>query len=115
MGQSPDEHKPFLEVAPWLVALFKQDYGLDNEGERIRHYYVNESVGIAAGMFLTAVHQAGLVALTHTPSPMGFLKQILNRPDNETPCLLMPVGYPEPGVQVPDLHRKALEEVLVRQ
>ena len=110
-----DENKPFLEVAPWLVVLFKQDYGLGKQGARIRHYYVAESVGIAAGMFLTAVHQSGLVALTHTPSPMGFLTQILNRPDNETPCLLMPVGYPKPGVEVPDLRRKPLDEVLVLQ
>ena len=93
--------------------LFRQDYGYDDTGERLRHYYVAESVGIAAGLFLTAVHQAGLVALTHTPSPMRFLKRILERPDNETACLLIPVGYPASGVRVPDLKRKLIEEVLV--
>ena len=108
-----DAHKPFLEIAPWLVVLFRQNYGRGPAGERIRHYYVGESVGIAAGLFLTAVHHAGMVALTHTPSPMGFLKEILRRPENETACLLMPVGYPAPDAQVPDLRRKALDEVLV--
>ena len=108
-----DEHKPFLESAPWLVVLFRQNYGLGPAGERIRHYYVAESVGIAAGLFLTAVHHAGLVALTHTPSPMGFLREVLRRPDNETACLLMPVGYPAPDARVPDLRRKALDDVLV--
>lgn len=108
-----DEHKPFLEVAPWLVVLFKQTSGVGPSGERVRHYYVSESVGIAAGVFLTAVHQAGLVALTHTPSPMGFLREILHRPDNETACLLMPVGYPAAGAKVPDLRRKSLDDVLV--
>ena len=108
-----DEHKPFLEVAPWLVVLFRQNYGIGPSGEHVRHYYVSESVGIAAGLFLMAVHHAGLVALTHTPSPMGFLKQILCRPENETACLLMPVGYPTPGASVPDLVRKPLEDVLV--
>ena len=108
-----DENKPFLEVAPWLVVLFRQNYGLGRAGEHVRHYYVAESVGIAAGLFLTAVHQAGLVALTHTPSPMGFLREILERPVNETACLLMPVGYPAAGAQVPDLRRKSLEDVLV--
>ena len=108
-----DAHKPFLEVAPWLVLLFKQNYGLGKNDAHIRHYYVTESVGIAAGLFLTAVHHAGLVALTHTPSPMGFLKEILKRPDNETACLLMPVGYPAEGAEVPDLQRKPLDQVLV--
>ncbi len=108
-----DEHKPFLEIAPWLVVLFRQNYGVGPDGEQVRHYYVAESVGIAAGLFLTAVHQAGLVALTHTPSPMGFLRKILERPANETACLLIPVGYPAPGAQVPDLRRKPLDDVLV--
>ena len=108
-----DEHKPFLEIAPWLVVLFRQNYGLGPDGEHVRHYYVAESVGIAAGLLLTAVHQAGLVALTHTPSPMGFLREILDRPANETACLLVPVGYPAAGAQVPDLRRKPLEDVLV--
>ena len=108
-----DAQKPFLELAPWLVVLFRQNYGVGTTGKHIHHYYVAESVGIAAGMFLTAVHQAGLVALTHTPSPMEFLKEILKRPENETACLLMPVGYPAPDAEVPDLRRKALEDVFV--
>ncbi len=108
-----DAKKPFLEHAPWLVVLFRQDYGYDDEGGRRHHYYVAESVGIAAGVFLTAVQYAGLVALTHTPSPMGFLKQILKRPENETASLLIPVGYPAPDAQVPDLTRKSLDQVLV--
>ena len=108
-----DEYKGFLEDAPWLVVLFKQNYGLGDDDAHIKHYYVTESVGIAAGLFLTAVHHAGLVALTHTPSPMGFLKQILERPDNETACLLMPIGYPAEKAQVPDLKRKPLNEVLI--
>ena len=108
-----DAHKPFLEIAPWLVVLFRQNHGVGPGGEHVRHYYVAESVGIAAGLFLTAVHQAGLVALTHTPSPMGFLGEILERPANETACLLIPVGYPAAGAQVPDLRRKQLDEVLV--
>ena len=108
-----DAHKPFLEIAPWLVVLFKQHYGLGRNDAHIRHYYVTESLGIAAGLFLTAVHHAGLVALIHTPSPMGFLQKILKRPDNETACLLMPVGYPAEGAKVPDLQRKPLDQVLV--
>ena len=108
-----DAKKPFLEHAPWLVVLFRQDYGYDDRGGRRRHYYVAESVGIAAGLFLTAVHHAGLVALTHTPSPMGFLKRILKRPENETASLLIPVGYPASDAQVPDLTRKSLDQVLV--
>jgi len=108
-----DANKPFLETAPWLVVLFRQNYGISASGERIRHYYVAESVGIAAGLFLTAVHHAGLVALTHTPSPMGFLRKILGRPENETACLLIPVGYPAENAHVPDLRRKELGEVLV--
>ena len=108
-----DASKPFLEQAPWLVVLFRQDYGYDDRGGRRHHYYVAESVGIAAGLFLTAVHHAGLVALTHTPSPMGFLRRILKRPDNETASLLIPVGYPAPDATVPDLERKSLDQVLV--
>jgi iodotyrosine deiodinase len=108
-----DATKPFLEQAPWLVVLFRQDYGYDERGGRRHHYYVAESVGIAAGLFLTAVHHAGLVALTHTPSPMGFLGRILKRPDNETASLLIPVGYPAPDARVPDLERKSLDQVLV--
>lgn len=108
-----DARKPFLEQAPWLVVLFRQDYEFDDQGGRRHHYYVAESVGIAAGVFLTAVHQSGLVALTHTPSPMGFLKRILKRPESETASLLIPVGYPASDAEVPDLNRKPLEQVLV--
>ncbi len=108
-----DATKPFLEQAPWLVVLFRQDYGYDDQGARRHHYYVGESAGIAAGLFLTAVHYAGLVALTHTPSPMGFLKRILKRPDNETASLLIPVGYPAPDAKIPNLERKSLDKVLV--
>ena len=106
-----DWHKPFLEIAPWLVVLFQQTVELLPDGETRKNYYVVESVGIAAGIFLAAVHQAGLVALTHTPSPMKFLSKILGRPDNERPFLLMPVGYPAEDCKVPDLRRKSLQEV----
>ncbi len=106
-----DPNKPFLEEAPWLIAIFEQRYGLDDHGEKRRHYYVKESVGIATGMLITAVHKAGLVSLTHTPSPMGFLNQILNRPENERPFLLLVVGYPKEGVQVPDISKKSLDEI----
>ena len=108
-----NKHKPFLDEAPWLVVLFRQDYGHRPGNTKARHYYVAESVGIAAGMFLTAVHEAGLVALTHTPSPMGFLRDILKRPANETATLLIPIGYPAPDATVPNLRRKSLNEVLV--
>ncbi|MDW3651084.1 MAG: nitroreductase family protein [Bacteroidia bacterium] len=107
-----DWNKEFLETAPWLIILFKQTYGLEN-GEKSKHYYVNESVGLAAGFFLTAVHHAGLVSLTHTPSPMDFLGKVLGRPSNERAFLLMPVGYPPEEALVPDLSRKNLEEVAV--
>ncbi|CAD5277879.1 MULTISPECIES: nitroreductase family protein [unclassified Imperialibacter] len=103
--------KPFLETAPWIVVVFKKAYDKDTEGEKINNYYVNESVGIACGMFITAVHMAGLVTLTHTPSPMNFLSKILDRPDNERPYLLLPVGYAADEVYVPKLTRKPLEEV----
>ncbi len=106
-----DWKKPFLETAPWLIVIFKKSYGLSN-GQRSKNYYVNESVGIATGMFITAVHNAGLVALTHTPSPMNFLGKILNRPANETPFLLIPVGYPAMDAKVPDLTRKPENEVI---
>lgn len=107
-----DWHKPFLEIAPWLIIVFKKAYDLV-DGERRKCYYVNESVGIASGFLLTAIHHAGLVSLTHTPSPMNFLQKILNRPENERPFLLVPVGYPADEVLVPDLQRKPLEEVAV--
>ncbi len=108
-----DEHKPFLEVAPWLVVVFK--LMKDDAPRRLSDqvYYVNESVGIAVGMFLAAAHIAGLVTLTHTPSPMKFLSRVLNRPDHERPYLLIPVGYPAEGCTVPDLQRKPLDQIMV--
>lgn len=105
-----DEHKPFLEIAPALVVLFAQKHGEDAAD---RHYYVQESVGIACGFLLTALHNAGLATLTHTPSPMGFLQEILERPANERAYLLVPVGYPAADCEVPDIQRKPLEDVLV--
>jgi len=107
-----DWHKPFLETAPYLIILFKKAYDLENE-QRRKNYYVNESVGIAAGFLLAAIHNAGLIALTHTPSPMNFLQKILNRPENERAFLLIPIGYPAEDAQVPELTRKSKEEVLV--
>ncbi|MEM6642497.1 MAG: nitroreductase family protein [Bacteroidota bacterium] len=107
-----DWHKPFLEDAPWLVIVFKRNYE-NEEGEKKNNYYVNESVGIACGMIISAIHKAGLVTLTHTPAPMKFLSKILNRPENERPYLLLPVGYPKDEVYVPDIERKSLEEVAV--
>lgn len=106
-----DWQKPFLEEAPYLIAVFKQSYGLEN-GVKSQHYYVNESVGIACGMLISAIHLAGLVTVTHTPSPMNFLSKILGRPENERPYLLLPVGYPKEDAYVPDLERKPLHEVL---
>lgn len=107
-GTGPD--KPFLEEAPALVVVFAQKHG---GGADERHYYVQESVGLATGMLLAALHHAGLATLTHTPSPMGFLSEVLDRPDRERPFLLIPVGYPADGCQVPDLARKDASEVLV--
>jgi nitroreductase len=107
-----DAHKPFLETAPWLIAVFLQRFARLPDGRKIKHYYTDESVGIACGLLLAAVHVAGLVSLTHTPSPMGFLNDILGRPrDTERPYLLLVVGYPAPDVQVPDIHRKTLAEI----
>jgi len=106
-----DWHKPFLETAPYLIIVFKKLYDLLPDGEKRQNYYVAESVGIACGFMLSAIHNAGLCALTHTPSPMSFLSKILNRPENERPFLLIPVGYPADGVTVPDLKRKDLEEI----
>ena len=108
-----DWHKPFLEISPWLIVVFKKAYDLDENGEKHKCYYVNESVGLAAGMLLAAIHNAGLVSLTHTPSPMNFLQKILDRPENERPFLLIPVGYPAEDAVVPDLQRKPLEQVAV--
>src|SRR6187551_1428140 len=108
-----DQHKPHLTDAPWLVVLFRQAYGLDATGRKRTLYYTEESCGIAAGFFIAAVHQMGLVTLTHTPNPMGFLRELLGRPVNERAMLIMPVGYPADGAQVPDLSRKALDEIAV--
>lgn len=107
-----DEHKPFLEIAPCLIVVFKKVYEIIN-GEKRKCYYVNESVGLACGMLLAAIHNAGLVSLTHTPSPMNFLQKILDRPENEKPFLLIPVGYPANEVRVPDLSRKAKDDIIV--
>ncbi len=104
--------KPFLEDAPYLVVVFKESYGVSEESDKITNYYVNESVGIACGMFIAALHTMGLVTLTHTPSPMGFLSQLLSRPPNEKPYILFPVGYPAEGAMVPDLKRKSFSEVV---
>jgi nitroreductase len=106
-----DYIKEFLEVAPYLIVVFKKVYDLDEEGGKLQNYYVNESVGIAVGFLITAIHQAGLVTLTHTPSPMKFLQTALRRPKNEKAFLLLPVGYPAKDCKVPDLKRKNLDEI----
>ncbi|HVS03614.1 MAG TPA: nitroreductase family protein, partial [Thermoanaerobaculia bacterium] len=103
-------HKPFLEVAPWLIAVFVQRYGLLPDGRKVKHYYPLESVGLACGMLIAALHRAGLATLTHTPSPMRFLNELLGRPENERPFLLLVVGYPAPGARVPAIAKKALAE-----
>lgn len=105
-------HKEFIETAPYLIAVFRIGYGLDGE-RKTKHYYVQESVGIACGFLLAALHLAGLATLTHTPSPMGFLAEILERPKNERPFLLIPVGYPAPDAEVPVLDKKRLDEVMI--
>lgn len=104
-----DADKPFLEVAPWLIAVFYERFGLDNEGNKHKRYYPHESVGIATGMLITALHRAGLATLTHTPSPMGFLNEVLERPRNEMPFLLLVVGHPAADCWVPDIRRLPLE------
>lgn len=109
-----DWQKPFLEVAPWVVVLFEHRYQLGADGERRHVYYSKESVGISAGLFIAALHRAGLATLTHTPSPMKFLTRLLGRPENERPFCLFPIGYPAPDCMVPDIHRKPLDEVMVR-
>ena len=106
-----DWHKEFLETAPYLIVVFRIDYGVEGDRKR-KHYYVMESVGIAVGFLLCALHLAGLATLTHTPNPMGFLSQILGRPVNERPYVIIPVGYPTPGATVPEITRKPLEEVM---
>jgi len=106
-----DWHKPFLDIAPYLIVVFKQAYDIKDDGSQRKNYYVNESVGIASGFLLAALHHAGLATLTHTPSPMNFLGEILNRPPNEKAFLLIPVGYPATDTTVPELIKKPLEEV----
>ncbi len=111
-----DERKPFLEVAPWLIAIFARSYGLvpdpeEGEPRKVKHYYVTESVGIATGILITALHRSGLATLTHTPSPMGFLNELLGRPDHERPFLLLVVGRAAEDAKVPDIGREPLEEI----
>ncbi len=106
-----DEHKPFLDTAPLLIAIFAESYELGGDGKKIKNYYVQESVGIATGILVTSLHHAGLATLTHTPSPMGFLNDILGRPPNERPFLLLVVGYPAADAVVPDIPKKPLEEI----
>lgn len=108
-----DWEKPYLETVPWIVVLFEQRFGYRSDGSRQKHWYVKESVGIAAGLFVAALHHMGLATLTHTPSPMAFLTKLLERPNNERPFCLFPIGYPSDDCVVPDLTRKPLDEVLV--
>ncbi len=106
-----DEHKPFLETAPYLIAIFSKSYEVLPDGNKVKHYYAQESTGIACGMLITAIHNAGLASLTHTPSPMNFLNEVLGRPKNEKPFLLLVVGYPAKDAKVPDIQKKKLEEI----
>jgi nitroreductase len=108
-----DWRKPFLETVPWVVVLFEQRYGVRKDGSRAHHYYVKESVGISAGLFIAALHHMGLATLTHTPSPMRFLTELLGRPESERPFCLFPIGYPAEDCVVPDLKRKSLDQVMV--
>ncbi len=107
-----DWRKPFLETAPWLVVCFAKPYDVGDDGDKTTNYYVQESVGIACGMFITALHHMGLATLTHTPAPMGFLNELLERPSNERPYILCPVGYPADGATVPDIEKKSLDEIV---
>ena len=107
-----DAQKPFLEIAPYLIAIFAQPYGLTEDRRKVKHYYVTESVGIATGFLIAALHHAGLATLTHTPSPMGFLNSILGRPEHERAFLLLVVGYPATDVQVPAITKKPLAEIV---
>ena len=108
-----DWRKPFLETVPWIVVVFAELYGVEADGSKRKNYYVKESVGLACGLFIAALHRMGLATLTHTPSPMKFLNEILGRPENEKPFILFPVGYPAEGCEVPDLERKPLEDVAI--
>ena len=106
-----DANKPFLETAPWLVSIFVQKYGVESLGKNTKHYYTTESVGIATGILINALHYCGLATLTHTPSPMNFLNEILDRPQNEKPFLLLVVGFPKDDVQIPDISKKSIEQI----
>lgn len=106
-----DEHKEYLETAPWLIAIFARRYSTNDAGRKVHHYYVSESVGIATGFLIAALHHTGLATLTHTPSPMGFLSEILARPVEEKPYLLLVTGYPAPDATVPDIGKRPLEEI----
>lgn len=106
-----DDVKEFIDIAPWIIVVMRKPYDLDANGKKLNNYYVNESVGIASGILIAAIHYAGLVTLTHTPSPMGFISKALNRPENEKPYLLLPVGYPSKECTVPNLKRKELNEI----
>jgi nitroreductase len=108
-----DWEKPFLETVPWIVVVFQHTYGVDECGQRFTNYYVKESVGMACGLFAAAIHNMGLATLTHTPSPMGFLSKLLERPANEKPYILFPIGYPSAEATVPDIERKPLRRVSV--
>jgi nitroreductase len=122
-GKAPDEwlkalekfetnaEKPFLEIAPYLIIIFEQKYSIDETGAKVKHYYTKESVGIATGILITALHHAGIATLTHTPSPMNFLNSILNRPENEKPYLILVAGFPEEGTKVPNITKKSLNEI----
>lgn len=124
-GRMPDEwkealepigtnwQKPFLETVPWIVVVFEEIHGMNKDGSHIKNYYVKESVGIACGLFIAALHEMGLATLTHTPSPMAFLSKILKRPANERPFILFPIGFPADDAEVPDLTRKSVDEVAV--
>lgn len=105
--------KEFIDIAPWVIVVFKKSWDYDENGEKTQNYYVNESVGIASGILITAIHNAGLVTLTHTPSPMNFISKALDRPENEKPYLLLPVGYPADNCEVPDISRKEFEEIAI--
>ena len=106
-----DDVKEFIDIAPWIIIVMRKPYDLDENGKKTNNYYVNESVGIASGILIAAIHNAGLVTLTHTPSPMGFISKVLDRPENEKPYLLLPVGYPSKDCKVPNLKRKSLNEI----
>jgi nitroreductase len=108
-----DWHKEFLETVPWIVVIFEERYGVNPDGSKRHNFYVKESCGIAAGMFIAALHHMGLATLTHTPSPMAFLTKLLGRPENERPFCMFPIGYPADDCVVPDLRRKTLDEVMI--